>query len=240
MYINLKPLIYSLEHNSTEENRTLAILKHGEREDSTNYIKSIERNADQARVSILTLDLENRFDVGKVVKEIQAEVNAVLPIKPLGALEEILIKACMDEEKDIDNFTGEGVFENCTVEAVNKILDFLDINSNKRVCVVGRHLGLEIALSLLERDFTPTICHSKTENLEQYTKYADVIISVTGKKGLITKNMVKVNSLVIDVGLGDVSENVIEKAYVTPVINGVGAVTTQILFKHIFETVSKG
>ncbi|WP_097025400.1 bifunctional 5,10-methylenetetrahydrofolate dehydrogenase/5,10-methenyltetrahydrofolate cyclohydrolase [Clostridium peptidivorans] len=235
MYINLKPLIYSLEHNSTEENRTLAILKHGEREDSTNYIKSIERNADQARVSILTLDLENRFDVGKVVKEVQAKVNAVLPIKPLGALEEILIKACMDEEKDIDNFTGEGVFENCTVEAVNKILESLDINSNKRVCVIGRHLGLEIALSLLERDFTPTICHSKTENLEQYTKDADVIISVTGKKGLITKNMVKVNSLVIDVGLGDVSEDVIEKAYVTPVINGVGAVTTQILFKHIFE-----
>lgn len=239
MYIDLKPLIYSLEPKTKGQAPSIALLKHGEREDSSNYIKSIEKKANQVGANIITINLENRFDVGIVVKEIQAKVNAVLPIKPLKPIEEILIKACIDEKKDIDNFTGEASFENCTIEAINKIIDFLNINPNKHICIVGRHLGLEIALSLLQKDFTPTICHSRTENLEQYTKDADVIISVTGKKGLITKDMVKVNAIVIDVGLGDVEEDVIYKAYVTPIRNGVGAVTTSILFKHLFETIQE-
>ncbi|WP_179631908.1 bifunctional 5,10-methylenetetrahydrofolate dehydrogenase/5,10-methenyltetrahydrofolate cyclohydrolase [Clostridium peptidivorans] len=236
MYIDLKELIDSLEPTK-KGNSTLAILKHGEREDSTNYIKSIEKKAEQLEVNILTVDLANKLDITKILDEVQVKSDAVLPVKPFTPSEELLIKAYLDYNKDVDNFTGKSKFQNCTVEAVNKILDFLDINSNKHICVVGRRLGLEIALSLLERDFTPTICHSKTENLEQYTKDADVIISVTGKKGLITKDMVKVNSLIIDVGLGDVSEDVIEKAYVTSAKNGVGAVTTAILFKHIFEAI---
>lgn len=236
MYIDLKDLIDSLKITRTGT-PVLAILKHGERADSESYIKSIRRNAEKLGVSTMTVDLANRFDITKILDEVQSTADAVLPVKPFGELEELIIKACIDFNKDIDNFGGEGGFENCTVEAVNKILDFLDITSKSKVVIVGRHLGLDIALSLLERDFTPTICHSKTENLEQYTKEADVIISVTGKRGLITKDMVKVNSLVIDVGLGDVGPGVVEKANVTQVANGVGAVTTQVLFKHIFGAI---
>lgn len=238
MHIDLNPLIYSLEpQDNLGFCPTLALLKHGKRKDSEAYIKSIEKKANKLGVNIVTVDLENRIDVGNVVKEIQDKANAVLPIKPFAALEEILIKACIDEEKDIDNYTGEAIFENCTVEAVQEILKFLNISKQAKVCIIGRNLGLQISLSLLDEDFSPTVCHSRTENLETYTKDADVIISVTGVKNLITKSMVKVNALVIDVGLGDVHPEVIQKAYVTPVRNGVGAVTTAILFKHVFETI---
>lgn len=237
MYIDLKPLIYILESTASEEKRILAILKHGVQKDAEAYIKSIQKKAEQLGVNTLIVDLKNRFDVTEALDEVQAKANAILPVKPLGQLEEFIIKAYIDFNKDIDNFGGESRFENCTVEAVNRIIDFLDIKHQSKICILGRHLGLEISLSLLERDFTPTICHSKTKDLEMYTRDADVIISCTGKKGLITKDMVKVNSIIIDVGLGDVSQDVIEKAHVTPVTNGVGAVTTKILFKHIFEPI---
>lgn len=237
MYIDLKPLIYSLEPVANSgQAPVLAIIKHGENQDSESYIKSIQRKADKLGVSTITVDIVNRFDVTKVLDEVQTKADAVLPIKPLWQLEELIIKTCIDFNKDVDNFSGESKFENCTVEAVNKILNFLDISHDKRVCIIGRHLGLQIALSLLERDFTPTICHSKTSNLKLYTQDADVIISCTGVKNLITKDMVKVNATVIDIGLGDVAEDVIEKADVTSVKDGVGAVTTSVLFKHIFET----
>lgn len=237
MYIDLTPLIYSLEPTSSGKRPVLAILKSGKRVDTEAYIKSIQKKAEKLRINILTIDLENRADISKILCEVQAKSDTVLPVKPFTPSEELLIKAYLDYNKDVDNFTGKSKFANCTVEAVKEILNFLHIKPQKRVVIVGRHLGLEIALSLLERDFTPTICHSKTENLEQYTKDADVIISITGVKNLITKDMVNVNSLVIDVGLGDIHPEVIEKANVTPVANGVGAVTTQVLFKHIFGTI---
>ncbi|MBM7869325.1 methylenetetrahydrofolate dehydrogenase (NADP+)/methenyltetrahydrofolate cyclohydrolase [Clostridium pascui] len=237
MYIDLKPLIYSLEPTLSGERPILAILKSGKRVDNEAYIKSIQKKAEKLGVNILTMDLENIVDISKILCEVQVKSDAVLPIRPFSSTEELIIKAYLDYNKDVDNFAGKSKFENCTVEAVKEILNFLHIKPQKQVVIVGRHLGLEIALSLLERDFTPTICHSKTENLEQYTKDADVIISCTGAKNIITKDMVKVNATVIDVGLGDVEEDVMLKAYVTPVRNGVGAVTTRILFRHIFNTI---
>lgn len=98
-------------------------------------------------------------------------------------------------------------------------------------------IGLDIFKVLLNADYSPTIVHSKTPNLESYTTDADVVVSATGVKNLIKKDMVKKNSLVIDVGLGDVAGDVVEVADVTPIKNGVGAVTTAVLFKHIFQTV---
>lgn len=238
MYIDLKPLIKQLEPKQVVGvNPTLAILKYGDRPDSTNYIESIYNKADKLEINTIVQDLRSAENIESKITEVQELANAILPLNPFpGKLQEI-IKGKLDRIKDVDNFTDKSLFNNCTAEAVLEILNFLNIKRQERIIIIGRHIGLEIALSLLKADYSPTICHSKTSDLKLYTQDANVIITATGVKNLITKDMVKVNSTVIDVGLGDIEEDVILKAYVTPIRNGVGAVTTQILLKHILETV---
>lgn len=235
MYIDLKQLVEELRPEKIKEKRTLGIIKCGEHRDSTSYIKSIEKKAKELDIKTILVDLENTEKVYKKIMEIQGLSNAILPIKPFPELIEKFLELNILNFKDIDNFSGKSIFENCTAEGILEILKFLGIRIDKHVSVVGRGIGKEIAKMLLKNDYTVTVCHSKTENLKLYTQDADVIITATGVKNLIKKDMVKVNSLVIDVGLGDVDPTVIKKAYVTPVKNGVGAVTTQILFKHLLE-----
>lgn len=240
MYIDLIPLIEKLEPKPIKGvNPVLAILKHGDRADSTSYIKSIEKKAVELGAKVIIQDLEGMKKPSEKILEVKNLAEAVLPIRPLPQNIEKGIEFWIDFFKDIDNFTGKSIFNNCTAEAVLNILNFLNIKPQRRVVILGRHIGLDIALTLLKSNYSPTICHSKTENLKLYTQDADVVISATGVKNLITKDMVKVNATVIDVGLGDVEKGVVDKAYVTTVKNGVGAVTTAVLFNHLFKTVRR-
>lgn len=232
MYINLKQLIEELRPKNINKNVVLGILKHGEHEDSTNYIFNIEMEAEQLGVKTIVQDLEHTYISMSLLQSVS---NFIIPVKPFPELLEKLIKVEINPNTDVDNFSGKSFYNNCTAEAVLEILEYLNVSTDKYVLVVGRHIGLEIFKLLLERDYTVGIAHSKTKNLKKITMNSDVIISCTGVQGLIKKDMVKANSLVIDVGLGDVEEDVARKAHVTPVRNGVGAVTTQILFKHILE-----
>lgn len=234
MYIDLEQLIRRLEPLE-KCNKTLGIIKCGEHRDSTSYIKSIEKKAKELDIKTILVDLENTEKVYKKIMEIQGLSNAILPIKPFPELIEKFLELNILNFKDIDNFSGESIFENCTAEGILEILKFLGIGIDKHVLVVGRGVGREMGKMLLKNDYTVMVAHSKTRNLELLTRNADVIISATGVKNLIKKDMVKINATVIDVGLGDVDPNVIGKAYVTQIKNGVGAVTTQILFKHLLE-----
>lgn len=232
MLIDLKPLIQELRPNKIKnKNVVLGILKHGENLDTENYIKSIEVEAEQLEVKTIVQDLEHTYTDISLLKK----ADFLIPVKPFPLSFETLIKSQIKSYKDVDNFSGKSFYNNCTAEGVLEILRYLKIKPQSRVVIIGRHIGLEIFKLLLKANYSPTICHSKTKNLKLYTQDADVIITATGVKNLITKDMVKANSLVIDVGLGDVEEDVARKAHVTPVRNGVGAVTTQILFKHILE-----
>lgn len=235
MYIDLEPLIKKLEPKKVEGEKILGILKYGEHEDSMAYIKSIEKKAEKVGVKIIVQDLKGVDMPSLKIKEIEQLVDYILPIKPFPQYVSLMLEVILDRYKDIDNFTNESMYLNCTAEAVLRILEYLNIDTNRHVLVIGRHVGLEVFKTLLQKDYTCTIVHSKTNNLEVLTRNADVIISATEVKGLIKKDMIKVNSMVIDVGLGDVEKEVIDKAYVTPIQNGVGAVTTAILFKHILE-----
>lgn len=232
MYINLKQLIEELRPKNINKNVVLGILKHGEHEDSTNYIKSIEVEAEQLGVKTIVQDLEHTYISMSLLQSIS---TFIIPVKPFPELLEKLIKVDINPNTDVDNFSGKSFYNNCTAEGVLEILRYLKIKPQSRVVIIGRHIGLEIFKLLLKANYSPTICHSKTKNLKLYTQDADVIITATGVKNLITKDMVRTNTVVIDVGLGDVEEDVARKAHVTPVRNGVGTVTTQILFKHILE-----
>lgn len=234
MYIDLEQLIRRLEPLE-KCNKTLGIIKYGEHQDSTNYIKSIEKQAAKLGVTTVVQDLENIENLCIKMTEIQSLSNSILAVKPFPKTVEKFLELSIPEWKDIDNFSGNSFWENCTAEGILEILKFLSVGIDKHVLIVGRGVGKGIAKMLLKNDYTVTVCHSKTENLKLYTQDADVIITATGVKKLIKKDMVKVNSVILDVGLGDVDPEVINKAYVTQVKNGVGAVTTQILFRHLLE-----
>lgn len=160
--------------------------------------------------------------------------------------------------KDVDGFNpinvgklliGEDTFISCTPYGIIKMLEEYNIPiQGKNAVVVGRSniVGKPLAQCLLNKNATVIICHSKTENLSNYTKNADILISAVGKANLITADMVKEGATVIDVGMnrsdngklcGDVDfENVKEIAsYITPVPGGVGPMTITMLMNNVIK-----
>lgn len=160
--------------------------------------------------------------------------------------------------KDVDGFNpinvgklliGEDAFISCTPYGIIKMLEEYNIPiQGKNAVVVGRSniVGKPLVQCLLNKNATVIICHSKTENLSNYTKNADILISAVGKANLITADMVKEGATVIDVGMnrsdngklcGDVDfENVKEIAsYITPVPGGVGPMTITMLMNNVIK-----
>lgn len=137
----------------------------------------------------------------------------------------------------------------CTAQGIIDILDYYNIDiEGKHAVVVGRSniVGRPIAHLLETRNATVTICHSKTEDLAKYTRDADILVVAIGKAKFITKDMIKENAIIIDVGInrdennklcGDVDFNdVLEKAgAVTPVPGGVGVLTVANLLKNTYK-----
>jgi methylenetetrahydrofolate dehydrogenase (NADP+)/methenyltetrahydrofolate cyclohydrolase len=158
-------------------------------------------------------------------------------------------------EKDVDGFhlynaggliLGNTAFPPCTPFGVTKILEHEGIElEGKNVVVVGASniVGKPMALMLMHREATVSICHAKTKDLAQYTILADILIVAAGKPNLILPQMIKTGAVVIDVGInrlpdgrlvGDVDFNgVSEKAsYITPVPGGVGPMTVTMLLAN--------
>ena len=162
-------------------------------------------------------------------------------------------------EKDVDGFSDVNIgklttFDKnalyaCTPHGIIKLLDYYGVElKGKRAVVVGRSniVGKPVALMLLQRDCTVTICHSKTENLADITREADILVCAVGKKHLITADMVKEGVVIIDAGInrgedkkiyGDVDfDNVVGKAkLITPVPGGVGPMTITMLLSNTYE-----
>lgn len=159
-------------------------------------------------------------------------------------------------EKDVDGFKAENLgkvllgdksaFVSCTPLGILTLMKEYKLSlEGKDVVIVGRSniVGKPMAALLINEGATVTICHSRTKNLEEKTSKADILIVAVGKRKLITKDMIKENSVVIDVGInrdengklaGDVDfDNVKEKtSYITPVPGGVGPMTISMLLKN--------
>lgn len=157
-------------------------------------------------------------------------------------------------EKDVDCltalnlgklFAGQSKFAPCTATGVIKLLERYNISiEGKRAVVVGRSLlvGKSVATLLEQKNATVTLCHSKTQNLKEVTKQADILIVAVGKSKFITKEFVKDGAVVVDVGInredgkirGDVDfEDVKDKcSYITPVPGGVGPLTIACLLDN--------
>lgn len=163
----------------------------------------------------------------------------------------------IDLKKDVDAFhpvnvgkimVGNFDFVPCTPAGVMELLDEYGINPKGKECVVvGRSniVGKPMSMLLLHRHGTVTICHSRTQNLDEVCRRADILVAAVGKAGFITPDMVKNGAVVIDVGInrnaegkvcGDVDPAVMEKAsYMTPVPGGAGPMTITMLMKNTLK-----
>ena len=196
--------------------------------------------------------LNNRKDINGIL--LQSPIPRGLDIKQ--AFEKI------DYKKDVDGFNpinvgklmiGQDCFISCTPYGIIKMLEEYNIPiEGKHAVVIGRSniVGKPLSQCLLNKNATITTCHSKTENLKEITKTADILISAVGKVNMVTADMVKEGATVIDVGMnrndegklvGDVDfENVKEKAsYITPVPGGVGPMTIAMLMNNVIKATKK-
>lgn len=183
------------------------------------------------------------------------KIHGILVQMPVPKhISEKKVFAAIAVEKDVDGFhdynmgcllTGEEKMVPCTPKGVIRLLEAYNIQlAGKHVVVVGRSkiVGRPMALMLLNRDATVTVCHSKTKNLASHILLADILVVAVGSPNLVTANMVKNGAAVVDVGttkisnklVGDVDfESVKEKAdYITPVPGGVGPMTVAMLLEN--------
>lgn len=216
------------------------------------YSYELDENSTQKQVEDL-IDLLNE----------QEDVDGILVQVPLPKhLDEKALLKRIKVEKDVDGFSAHNVghlvlgnecLRACTPAGIIELIKSTGVDiASKHAVVIGRSntVGKPIAIMLLENNATVTICHSKTDNLANYTSQADIIVCSVGKKGVLTANMVKFGAIVIDVGMnrvdgklyGDVEfEEVSEVAgYITPVPGGVGPMTVTMLLDNTVKSAYRG
>lgn len=243
----------------------LAILRVGERPDDLFYEGGVKKNC-----ALWGIDLEiktypttvSQESLLAAVEEVNQDdtIDGVLIFAPLPkTIDEKAIFAALSPEKDIDGlttanlggvFTGaKDAFAPCTPVAVMETLDYYGIPlQGKKVVVLGRSLvvGKPAAMLLLEKHATVTICHSRTENLAEVCRDADILVAAVGKARMVTKDFTHPGQIIIDVGInadpeaegkicGDVDFTAVEPicAKITPVPAGVGSITTAVLLSHV-------
>ena len=189
-------------------------------------------------------------------------VHGILVQLPLPkGLDEARVLALIDPEKDVDGFhamntgklmSGKPGFVPCTPLGVMKLLEAYNIPTRGRhAVVIGRSniVGKPMAMLLLAADATVTVCHSKTENLADITRQADILVAAVGRANFVTGDMIKPGATVIDVGInrvdgalvGDVNaEEAAQKAaYLTPVPGGVGQMTIAMLLSNTLDAAER-
>jgi len=168
----------------------------------------------------------------------------------------------IDPDKDVDGFhiasagalmTGLPGFWPCTPYGCLKMLESIGYDlKGKHAVVIGRSniVGKPMALMLLQRNATVTVCHSGTQNLAHFTRQADVIVAAVGKRNVLTADMVKPGAVVLDVGMnrndagklcGDVDFDGVRQvaSYITPVPGGVGPMTITMLLVNTLESAER-
>lgn len=245
----------------------LAIVRVGEREDDIAYEKAATK-----RMDILGLAVEN-FVFEKEISHEEFEkaflkindatsVDGILLLRPLPKqIDEKRIESLIDTNKDLDCispfniakvFSGGDGFAPCTARAVVELLKAYDVDlRGKHIAVIGRSMviGKPFAMLALKEDATISICHSKTENIREITKRADIIVAAIGKAEFIDDTYVSKNQILVDVGInfkngkmcGDIDfEKVKDRvSMISPVPGGVGTVTTSILALHLVKSAIK-
>lgn len=243
----------------------LCIVMAGDRPDSASYIKGAVKRCTDVGIDCQVEKLPEGISQDAFLKVLDrlnkdSKINGIIIMRPLPSqISEDVVKYKIAPEKDVDCFSPMNVskvmsgdsdgFAPCTPAAVIEILDYYGIGlEGKRAVLIGRSMvvGRPLAMMLLKRNATVTICHTRTKNLPQETRRAEILIAAAGKARMVTKDMVSEGAVVIDVGInfdesgkmcGDVDFDSVSPiaGQITPVPGGVGSVTSTVLAKHVIE-----
>lgn len=247
---------------------TLAILRVGERPDDLSYERSAIKVAATLGIEVRSIVLPadaTQEQIEAVIDGINddASIHGCLMFRPLPkGIDETALCNRLDARKDMDGIglsslagifagTGQG-YAPCTAQACIEICDYYNVPvQGKRVVVIGRSLviGKPVSMLFLQRNATVTICHSRSENLAEITREADVVVCATGRAKAYDARYFSAGQTVIDVGInvddqgnlcGDVDFDSVEPivATITPVPRGVGSVTTALLMEHVVKAAS--
>ena len=247
----------------------LGILRIGEREDDIAYERSAIKKAEQVGIAVKKTVLPQESTTEQCLQALAAlnqdpAVHGILLFRPLPKhIDEDAVIRAMAVEKDIDGMTpgslakvfmGESDgFAPCTAEAVVRLLSYEQYPwKGKHAVVLGSSLvvGKPLAMLMLAKNATVTVCHSATENLPEVCAQADLLVAAIGRARMIDKSYIKPGAVVVDVGInvdeqgtlcGDVdTESALERAaLVTPVPGGLGAVTSWLLLEHVIKVAER-
>lgn len=258
---------------------TLAMIRVGEDPSDLSYERGAAKRAELVGVCVKNYVLPADADkdaVLAVIDQVNADSNihGVLMFRPLPAhLKVHQSEICnrLNPEKDVDCMThisNAGVFEGvdlgygpCTPEACIEILDFYGIDcKGKSAVVIGRStvVGKPVAMLLMGKNATVTVCHTKTQDVAAICRKADIIVSSAGVLGSLTKDHVRPGQVVVDVSINWDPEKINTKGQkgaiagdavfeevasvvdaITPVPGGVGSVTSSVLMKHVVQAAEK-
>lgn len=243
----------------------LGIIRIGEREDDLSYERGATKRCETLGVACEKFVLPADVEEAQVLETIEKvnkdeEIHGVLLFRPLPKhLNEDKIINTLAVEKDVDGITDlsmAGVFMGkemgyapCTPSACIEVLDHYGIDcTGKKVVVVGRSLvvGKPVAMMLVKKNATVTICHTRTVDMSSVVKEADIVIVAAGKAGVVDGSYLREGQVVLDVGInvneegklcGDVNFEEAEKIVeaITPVPRGIGGVTTSVLVSHVVD-----
>lgn len=242
----------------------LAIILVGDNPASRIYVNSKIKGCQEIGIESFEYCLDANITEKELLEVIEKlnnddKVNGILVQLPLPAhIDEKSVISKIALEKDVDGFKPENLgmlflndknaLVSCTPAGIMRILDEYKINlEGKDAVIVGRSniVGKPLAGLFINAGATVTVCNSKTKNLCEKTKNADVVVMAVGKAKLLTSDMVKEGAIVVDVGInrtqdgivGDVDyDNVAPKcSYITPVPGGVGPMTVAMLFSNTLQ-----
>lgn len=242
----------------------LAVIQVGEDPASTVYVGNKKKACEYIGIKSLSYELPERTSEDEILDLIQrlnddSSVHGILCQLPLPKhIDEDKIIKSISPEKDVDGFHPQSVgaltigqpgFVSCTPAGIIQLLKRSNIEIEGKNCVIiGRSniVGKPMALLMLRENATVTICHSRTKNLKDICKQADILIVAIGKPLFVTADYVKEGAVVIDVGIhrdennklcGDVKFDEVEpvSSYITPVPGGVGPMTISMLMNNCVE-----
>ncbi len=251
------------EHGITP---ALAIVRVGEKKDDISYEKGAMKRCEAAGVAVRNVVLKEDIEKEEFYHTLDelnedSSIHGILMFRPLPKyLDKEKAADYIVPAKDIDGgtigslggvFTDRTIgFTPCTAQAVMEVLSYYNIDvTGKNVVVIGRSLviGKPVAMLLMKENATVTICHTRTKNMKDIAKHADILVCSAGRPEMINEEYVNENQIVIDVGIswseaknkicGDCDFEKVEPVVkaITPVPGGLGSVTTAVLVSHVCE-----
>lgn len=245
-------------------NPKLAVIMVGSDKASEIYVRNKSRACEEIGIEFEEFLLDEKTTQKELIDlienlNVRDDIHGILLQSPIP--DHLDIREAFDKidyKKDVDGFNpinvgklsiGEDSFISCTPYGVVKMLEAYNIEvEGKRAVIIGRSniVGKPLLQCLLNKNATVTVCHSKTRDIENITKEADILIAALGKPKFVKDYMVKEGAVVIDVGInrneegkivGDVDfDNVSKKAsYITPVPGGVGPMTIAMLMSNVVK-----